>query len=112
MNNRAIASLINRISKGTISENGAYRKLDSLDKKYGPFEMLYDVSNRTDAEYFEELLSDFRLGVYSKESIQKMIEIKAKEKKLPFLSYSTLFAIVGSVLLVLIFVITLVIWRK
>lgn len=112
MNDRAISLLVNQISKGTISKNGAYRKLESLVKKYGPIEMLYDVSDRTDEAYFIELLSDFRMGIYSKDSIVKMIEIRAHEKKLPLLSYSTIAAIGAAILLVLIIIVSIIIWRN
>jgi hypothetical protein len=112
MNDRSISRLINQISKGTISKSGAYRKLDYLVKKHGPIEMLYDVSDRTDAAYFDELLSDFRMGIYSKESIKRMIDIKANEKKLPPISYSTIAAIAAPILLALIIVISIIIWRN
>ena len=112
MNDRAISLLVNRISKGTISKRGAYRNLESLVKKYGPIEMLYDVSDRTDAAYFDELLSDFKMGIYSKDSIKKMIDIRAKEKKLPLLSYSTIAAIIATILLGLIFVVLIILWRN
>ena len=112
MNDRSISLLINQISKGTISKSGAYRKLDYLEKKYGPIEMLYDVSERTDAAYFDELLSDFRMGIYSKESIRKMIDIRAYEKKLPLISYSTIVAIATPILLALIIVVLIIVWRN
>ena len=112
MNDRAISLLVNRISKGTISKSGAYRKLESLIKKYGSIEMLYDVSDRTDEAYFDELLSDFKMGIYSKDSIKKMIDIRAKEKKLPLLSYSTIAAIIATILLVLIIVVLIILWRN
>ena len=112
MNDKAVSLLVDQISKGTISKRNAYRKLESIDKKYGPIEMLYDVSDRSDASYFDELLSDFRMGIYSKESIKKMIELKASEKKLPLLSRSTIAVIVGFILLVLIITVLIVIWRN
>ena len=112
MNDKAISLLVNQLSKGTISKRSAYRKLESIDKKYGPIEMLYDVSDRTDASYFDELLSDFRLGIYSKDSIRKMIEIRANENKLPHFSYSTIALIAGTVVLVIIVTVLLVLWRK
>lgn len=112
MNDKAVSILVDQISKGCISKRNAYRKLESIDKKYGLMEMIYDVSDRSDTAYFDELLSDFRMGIYSKDSIRKMIELKASEKKLPLLSHSTIAIAVGIIVLVLIATVLIVIWRN
>ena len=111
MKDKAYSVLVNRITKGTISKSSAYRKLNALEKKYGHIDMLYDVDTRTDQSYYDELLSDFRMGIYSKESITKMIEIRASQKKLPAVSYSAIAGIIG-LALVVIAVVAIVIWRS
>ena len=110
MNDKAVAKLIKRISKGSISKGAAIRELNSIERKYGSLDMLYDISDRTDSDYYEELLTDYRMGVYSRTSILKMIEIRSLQKKLPVISYSTIMKIVVGVI-VLSFVSVMVIWR-
>ena len=111
MKDKAYSALVNRITKGTVSKSSAYRRLNSLEKKYGHIDMLYDVDVRTDQAYYDELLSDFRMGIYSKESISKMIEIRASQKKLPVISYSAIAGIIVLALIV-ITVVSIVIWRS
>ena len=71
-----ITRLIRRIDKGTITKREAKRMIEYFEHAFGPFDLLYDVNDRNDKEYYEELKSDALIGLYNKASLLKMAEIR------------------------------------
>lgn len=95
-----ILALINKIDSGKVSSEGVAKYLDEIEKKYGPIELLYETEDRDDEEYYEKLLSDARMGLFNRQSILKMAEIKCpeksndKKKKIVFLGIVLVFVLV------------------
>lgn len=75
-----ILTLINKIDSGKVTFESVAKYLDEIEKKYGPIELLYEMEDRSDAEYYEKLLSDARMGLFNRQSILKMAEMKCPEK--------------------------------
>lgn len=73
-----IVKLINKIDSGRINADQTARILDAYEKEYGPLNMIYDVAARDDDKYYEELLDDARIGIYNRQSLIKMAEIKSR----------------------------------
>ena len=71
-----ITRLVRRIDKGTITKREAQRIIEYYEQVFGPFDLLYDVNDRNDKEYYEELKSDALIGIYNKASLLKMAEIR------------------------------------
>lgn len=76
----SVLRLINRIDKGLVSPKTALQQVEKIEQEYGPLDLLYDVDDRDDEEYYKELITNAKLGVFNKESIIKMAEIKYKGK--------------------------------
>ena len=76
-----ILRLINQIDSGKMSGAEVERQLDLIDKEYGASKILYDVNDRTDLAYYEELLSDARIGIFNRQSLIRMAEIRYVGKK-------------------------------
>lgn len=75
-----IIRLIGRIDSGKISGNEVTRMYDKICNNSGETEIIYDVSDRNDQAYYEELLADARIGIYNKQSLIRMAELKYKRK--------------------------------
>lgn len=75
-----ILRLIERIDSGKVSGNEAARMFDRIYKNSGETEIIYDVNDRTDQAYYEELQSNAKLGIYNKKSLIRMAEINYKGK--------------------------------
>lgn len=71
-----VLRLINAIDSGRLSPEVTKQKIDVIEKKFGPLNMLYDVDDRDDDSYYEELLTNARLGIFNRDSIIKMAAIK------------------------------------
>ena len=80
-NDSRILQLINKIDAGKISPEDVSKFVDLIEKKDGPLDILYDVENRNDEEYYEELVTNARLGVYNRDSLIRMAEIKYSMRK-------------------------------
>lgn len=74
-NDARILKLIGEIDSGKVSGNKAAKIFDNIYKDSGETEILYDVNNRTDRAYYEELLSNAKLGIYNRKSLIRMAEI-------------------------------------
>ncbi len=102
-----ILRLIDKIDSGKISGNEAARMLDQIYKKFGEIEIIYDVNDRTDRAYYEELLSNAKIGIYNRKSLIRMAEINyngksSADKKL-------LFVIGGAAVLAIIAIIIIIV---
>jgi hypothetical protein len=75
-----ILRLISRIDSGTISSEEVFKRLDMIEKNSNDLYVIYDVNERTDPAYYEELLSNARIGIYNKQSLIRMAEIKYDKK--------------------------------
>lgn len=76
-----ILQLIKKIDHGAVSASKASKELEMIEQKCGSLDLLFDVEDRNDSEYYNELLTNARMGLYNKESIIKMAEIMYDEKK-------------------------------
>lgn len=75
-----VLRLIEKIDSGKISGNEVAKILDQIYKDNGNTDILYDVNDRTDQAYYEELLRDARIGIYNRQSLIRMAEIRHKAK--------------------------------
>lgn len=80
-NDSRILRLISKIDAGKISPEDVGRILDSIEKQDGPIDILYDVESRRDESYYEDLLMNAKLGIYNRESIIRMAEIRYDDSK-------------------------------
>lgn len=101
-----ILKLIEKIDAGRISGTEVARQLDQIEQAYGSSYVIYSLSDRTDPVYYEKLLSDARLGIYSRQSLIRMAEIRyagngVENKRLAF--------IIGGVALVAIVIVIIAI---
>lgn len=71
-----ILKLIKKIDSGGISCNEASRQLDAIEREHGTSDILYDIENRNDTAYYDELILNARLGIYNRQSLLKMAEMK------------------------------------
>lgn len=71
-----IIKLVSQIDSGKLSPETVRRLLERFEARFGALDMLYDVESRTDKAYYEELLSNARIGIYNKESLIKMAELR------------------------------------
>lgn len=79
--NEAVLRLVKKISDGKCTYSKTSRILDSIERKYGSIDMLCEVEERQDKEYLQILVSDARMGIYSRESILKMASINDQKSK-------------------------------
>lgn len=96
-----VHQLIERIDSGRVSLDEVKKQIQEIEKKYGSLDLLYDVDDRTDQSYYEDLLCNARLGIYNKESLLKMAEIKltgVTSKRIT----TTKAVVIGSALLVIV----------
>ena len=75
-----ILRLIEKIDSGKVSGNEAARMLDQIYENSEEPEIIYDVNDRTDQAYYEELRSNAKLGIYNRKSLIRMAEINYKGK--------------------------------
>lgn len=99
----SVHRLIDRIDSGKMSFENVKKQIDKIEQEFGALDLLYDVNNRNDQLYYEELLSEARLGIYNRESLLKMAEIRLAEQpgKRPI---STKTVVIGSALLLIVIV--------
>lgn len=71
-----ILRLIDKIDSGSISADEVSRKLDNFEKASGELDIIYAVEDRTDPEYYDELLANARMGIYNRDSLIKMAQIR------------------------------------
>ncbi len=71
-----ILQLIDKIDSGRISADEVSRKLDNYEKASGELDMIYAVEDRTDPEYYDELLANARMGIYNRDSLIKMARMR------------------------------------
>ena len=71
-----ILRLIEKIDSGKVSGNEVAKILEQIYKNCGETEIIYDVSDRTDLDYYKELLSNAKIGIYNRKSLIRMAEIK------------------------------------
>ena len=104
--NTRILKLIEKIDSGKVSGDEAARILDRIYRDSGETEIIYDVDDRTNRAYYEELLSNAKIGIYNKKSLIRMAEINYKGKS--GVDKKVLFAIGGAVILAIIVFITII----
>ena len=75
-----ILKLIEKIDSGKVSSKDAAIEFDRIYKNSGETEIIYDVNDRTDQAYYEELLSNARIGIFNRQSLIRMAEINYKGK--------------------------------
>lgn len=75
-----VLQLISKINARKISPEDVSKILDSIEKNGGTLDILYDVEDRKGEEYYEELFTNAKLGVYNRDSLMKMAEIKYEQK--------------------------------
>lgn len=75
-----VLRLIQKIDSGKISSKEVARTLDQFYQKPGETEIIYEVNDRTDKAYYEELLADAKIGIYNRQSLIRMVELKYKGK--------------------------------
>lgn len=100
-----VTKLIKKIDNGGISKSEVIKQIDRLERFYGAFDLLYDVCERDDPDYYEELKSDALIGLYNRNSLLKMAEIRCREEKA--LLSGTNLLIVGVTVVVLVIAIVL-----
>ena len=108
----SVHRLIDRIDSGKISFENVKKQIDKIEQEFGALDLLYDVENRNDQLYYEELLSEARLGIYNRESLLKMAEIRLSEQpgKRPI---PTQTLVLGSALLLIVIVgIVIAVYRR
>ena len=108
----SVHRLIDRIDSGKISFENVKKQIDKIEQEFGALDLLYDVENRNDQLYYEELLSEARLGIYNRESLLKMAEIRLSEQpgKRPI---PTKTLVIGSALLLIVIVgIVIAVYRR
>ncbi len=101
-----IIKLIEKIDSGKVSGNEVARLLDQIYSNSGETEIIYDVSDRTDQAYYDELLSNAKIGIYNRHSLIRMAEIKYKGKS--GVDKKVLYIIGGAVALVIIAIIIII----
>lgn len=74
-----ILKLIEKIDSGKVSGDEAARMFDQIYNS-GETEIIYDVNDRTDQAYYEELYSNAKIGIYNRQSLVRMAEIKYRGK--------------------------------
>ena len=108
----SVHRLIDRIDSGKISFENVKKQIDKIEQEFGALDLLYDVENRNDQLYYEELLSEARLGIYNRESLLKMAEIRLSKQpgKRPI---PTKTLVIGSALLLIVIVgIVIAVYRR
>ena len=101
-----ILRLIEKIDSGKVSSKEAASIFDQIYKNSGETEIIYDVNDRTDRAYYEELLSNAKIGIYNKKSLVRMAEINYKGKS--GVDKKVLFVIGGAVVLAIIAIIIII----
>lgn len=101
-----ILRLIRKIDSGKISGDKAARMFDRIYNDSGETEIIYDVNTRTDQPYYEELYSNAKIGIYNRQSLIRMAEIKYKGKS--GVDNKKVCVIGGTVVLVIIAIIVII----
>lgn len=101
-----ILRLIERIDSGKVSGNEAARVFDQIYKNSGETEIIYDVNDRTDRAYYEELLSNAKIGIYNRKSLIRMAEINYKGKN--GVNKKVLYIVGGAIVLAIIAIIIII----
>lgn len=102
-----ILNLISKIDSGKVSGDEAARILDQIYKNSEETEIIYDVDDRTDRAYYEELLSNAKIGIYNRKSLIRMAEINYKGKS--GVNKKILFVIGGAAVLAIVAIIIFII---
>ena len=107
MNKEArILNLIAKIDSGKVSGDEAARILDKIYKNSEETEIIYDVDNRTDRAYYEELLSNAKIGIYNRKSLIRMAELNYKGKS--GVDKKVIFVIGGAIVMAIIAIIIII----
>ncbi len=101
-----ILRLIEKINAGKVSSREAASMIDQIYKNSGESEIIYDVNDRTDRAYYEELLSNAKIGIYNRKSLIRMAEINYNGKS--GINKKALFVIGGAVVLAIIAIIIII----
>ena len=101
-----ILKLIEKIDSGKVSGGEAARMFDQIYKNSGETEIIYDVNDRTDRAYYEELLSNAKIGIYNRKSLIRMAEINYNGKC--GVDKKVLFVIGGAAVLAIIAIIIII----
>lgn len=101
-----ILKLIEKIDSGKVSGSEAARMFDQIYKNSGETEIIYDVNDRTDRAYYEELLSNAKIGIYNRKSLIRMAEINYNGKS--GVDRKVLFVIGGAAVLAIIAIIIII----
>ena len=101
-----ILKLIEKIDYGKVSGNEAARMYDQICKNSGETEIIYYVNDRTDRAYYEELLSNAKIGIYNRKSLIRMAEINYNGKS--SVDKKVLFVIGGVTVLAIIAIIIII----
>ncbi len=101
-----ILKMIEKIDSGKVSGDEAARKFDQIYNNSGETEIIYDVNDRTDKAYYEELYSNAKIGIYNRQSLVRMAEIKYKGKS--GVEKKKAFIIGGAAVLVIIAIIIII----
>ena len=108
----SVHRLIDRIASGKISFENVKKQIDKIEQEFGALDLLYDVENRNDQLYYEELLSEARLGIYNRESLLKMAEIRLSEQPGKRLIPTKTLVIGSALLLIVIVGIVIAVYRR
>jgi hypothetical protein len=79
--NRAVLKLVNQIDAGKRTYAQTVREIKRIEKRGGALDMLYQIEDRMDQAYMEELVKYAHMGIYSKDSILKMAAINDERSK-------------------------------
>ena len=101
-----ILKMIEKIDSGKVSGDEAARMFDQIYNNSGETEIIYDVNDRNDQAYYEELYSNAKIGIYNRQSLVRMAEIKYKGKS--GVDKKIAFIIGGAAVLVIIAIIIII----
>jgi len=104
---KKILKLISQIDKGNASPESVTKKISRIKAQGGKLDILYNVEERYDQEYYDELLADARIGIYNSNSLIRMSEIKYQAKN----NKKILFIIGGGTVAILIVALVIILGR-
>lgn len=101
-----ILKLIGKIDSGKVSSAEVARVLDQIYKGSKEAEIIFDVDDRYDQEYYEELLSNAKIGIFNRKSLIRMAEIKYEGKR--GVNKTVLYFVGGAVVLIFIAILIII----
>ena len=101
-----ILKLIEKIDSGKVSSTEVARMLDQIYKDSSEAEIIYDVSDRNDQEYYDELLSNAKIGIFNRNSLIRMAEIKYEGKS--GIDKKVLYLVGGAIVLIFIAIVIII----